>query len=432
MIDMQSWRLAGARKIALEVARHLRADVSLELWNGEIIPLGPGSPADKRIIVRSPGAIRRLMLEPGLMSFFELYAARELDVSGGSLLEISRLIDHGRSRRLAKNMNRFRLLKAAVPFLAPVKSASATAGFNATVPLHPAEGRDDKALISFHYDVSNAFYQLFLDPEMVYSCGYFENPQTSLEDAQQAKLDRICQKLRLQPGDRLLDIGSGWGGLICHAAKKYGAVCHGVTLSASQFEFANAKIATLGLQDRITLELKDYRAIDPGARYDKIVQIEMFEHVGLANHDKHFEWIHQLLEIRGLYLHQASTRIAPRDLSRFQRLTPYMKFINTYIFPGGEMDHIGMTVTNLERHGFEVHDVEGMREHFQLTVEAWVNRLEANKVAAESEIGEQKTRLWLLYLSMCARAFERGGLGLFQTLATKKHAGASGLPFHRI
>jgi cyclopropane fatty-acyl-phospholipid synthase-like methyltransferase len=292
--------------------------------------------------------------------------------------------------------------------------------------------RRDREAIGFHYDVSNHFYQLWLDSRMIYSCAYFMDRGEDLEHAQVNKLHHICRKLGLRSGQRLLDIGCGWGGLICHAAHVYGAQCHGVTLSQAQFDFTSAKIERMGLGNLIKLELRDYRSIDVAEGYDKISQVEMFEHVGLDNHDMHFEQVRKLLRPRGLYLHQASTRWATPDLSKFRKPTRYQKVITQFIFPGGELDYIGLTATNLERHGFEIHDVEGLREHFQLTLEHWVERLYKNQDAAFAEIGRKKTRMWLLYFALFGRAFERGTIGVFQTLASKRAVGGAGLPLKRV
>ncbi len=431
MFNIEEIRLRSAREMVRHLADLLQGDLSLEMWNGEVLPLGPGARDDVRIVVRSPAAIRRLILKPKLGTLFELYAQDEIDFSGADPIEASRRYDHFRSLDVAKNFDRKIALRCALPFLIGSAARAKVDSYAKPIDGRIGAGRDDQELIQFHYDVSNAFYALFLDPEMIYSCGYFESRDTSLEAAQIAKLDRVCQKLRLAPGERLLDIGSGWGGLLCHAAKNYGAQCHGVTLSQEQFDFASAKIAKLGLGERIKLELRDYRSIDAPESYDKISQIEMFEHVGLDNHDKHFELVRKLLRPRGLYLHQASTRWATPDLSKFRQPTRYQKVITRYIFPGGELDYVGMTATNLERHGFEVHDVEGLREHFQLTIEHWLRRLNANKEAAYMEIGKSKARLWMLYFTLFGRAFERGTVGVFQTLASKRHVGASGLPLKR-
>jgi cyclopropane-fatty-acyl-phospholipid synthase len=178
--------------------------------------------------------------------------------------------------------------------------------------------------------------------------------------------------------------------------------------------------------------MRDYREIDAPGGYDKVAQIGMFEHVGLDNHDRHFAHVHKLLRPRGLYMHHAITRWATPDLSKFRTPTRYQKVIARFIFPGGELDYIGLTATNLERHGFEVHDVEGMREHYQLTLERWLDRLYESREVAAAEIGKTRMRLWMLYFTLFARAFERGTIGIFQTLASKRSVGASGLGLARI
>jgi cyclopropane-fatty-acyl-phospholipid synthase len=291
------------------------------------------------------------------------------------------------------------------------------------------KGRDDKPLVQFHYDLSNEFYGLFLGPTMAYTCAYWPRPETTLDEAQTAKFDMICRKLRLQPGERMLDIGSGWAGLICHAAQHYGVTAHGVTLAQEQFDFAQERIARLGLQDKVTVELKDYRELD--GRFDKIASIGMFEHVGLDNHDAYFKKIHSLLRPRGLYLHHAIARPAKRDMKTFRKKRPEFAALTRYIFPGGELDTVGMSANGLESHGFEVHDVEAWREHYARTTKAWTENLYAQREAAAAEVGEAKTRIWLLYLAGCSLAFERSAVGIFQTLASKKAKGASGLPATR-
>jgi cyclopropane-fatty-acyl-phospholipid synthase len=433
MADRNQRQLAAARAIVAEIARHLQADLSVELWNGEVLPLGPAAKDDVRFVIRSPEAFRRMLRKPGMETLYSLYARDVVDIVGDSPLAASRRWDHMRAVRMGRNLKTWRMATLLWPFLFKSEAAS-EAGFayTSTVAAELGAGRRDEELIQFHYDVSNDFFGLFLDPEMVYSAAYFRTPETSLEQAQIDKLDRICRKLRLQPGDKLLDIGCGWGALACHAARHYGANVHGVTLSKAQLEFAEAKVAREGLGERVRLELRDYRRIDaPNGFYDKIAQIEMFEHVGFANHDAHFETVRRLLKPRGLHLHQASVRLAPKDLARFNRKTGYMKAIDRYIFPGGELDYIGLTATNFERHGFEVHDIEALREHFALTTRHWAERLWDRRAEAEAEAGRARTRLWLLYLAMVCRAFERGAIAVFQTLVSRKQSGASGLPLAR-
>lgn len=424
-------RLNGARIIIAHIAARLEADLSVELWNGEVLPLGPNARDDIRIVIASPAAIGRLLRSPRLMTLVEVYIAGDIDVKGASPLEALGRWDHLRAVRLARTVDKRVILRAALPFLFSRKPVDAGMGFGSRVRAVFGRGRDDSAMIQFHYDVSNAFYALFLDPEMQYSSAVFASADSRLADAQIAKMDLICRKLDLKPGDRLFDLGCGWGGLACHAAENYGAIVHGVTLSQEQFDGAIERVRSRGLQDRVTIELRDYRTIDTPEAYDKIAQIGMFEHVGLDNHDAHFRHMHRLLAAGGLYLHQATTRRATRDLARFRKRTAYMKVINRYIFPGGELDHIGMTATNLERFGFEVRDVEAMREHYHLTMRAWSERLYANRQAAIAEAGLTRTRLWLLYLALSCTGFKRGVLCDFQTVAAKRQATLTGLPLDR-
>jgi cyclopropane-fatty-acyl-phospholipid synthase len=427
-------RIEAAKRIAAHVAEKVDADLSLELWNGEVVPLGAKARDDIRIRIAHPDVIRRILLSPKLMTVYALYASGDFDIVGGTPLEAIERWDHMKALKAARSLSKWWLIQNLLPF---VFSRREVAGFNkddaytSGVAKKLEAGRNDKELIQFHYDVSNEFFGLFLDPEMVYSSAYFQDDDTSLEEAQIYKLDMICRRLRLKPGDKLLDIGCGWGGLICHAVTNYGVTAHGVTLSQKQFDFVTAKLARLGISDKVKLELKDYREIEGDEVYDKIAQIEMFEHVGLDNHDRHFLQMHKLLKTRGLYLHQASTRRATRDLSQFRKQTAYMKFITTCIFPGGELDHIGLTVTNLERLGFEVHDVEDWREHFSRTTRCWSERLAANRAAAEADVGAAKTRLWLAYFAMTTLGFWRGPILVYQTLASKRRSGPSGLPWTR-
>jgi cyclopropane-fatty-acyl-phospholipid synthase len=236
----------------------------------------------------------------------------------------------------------------------------------------------------------------------------------------------ICRKLRLHPGERFLDIGCGWGGLVCHAALHYEVEAHGVTLSEAQLAFAREKVDRLGLQRRVRVELRDYK--DVVGEYDKIASIGMFEHVGLDNRPAYFARMRELLRPRGLLLNHAITRPAKRSERAFRGKRPEYAAILNYIFPGAELDHIGGSVASLERYGFEVHDVEAWREHYARTTRLWCERLYANRAAAEREVGAPKTRLWLLYLAGVSLGFERGTIGIFQTLASKRARGPSGLP----
>jgi cyclopropane-fatty-acyl-phospholipid synthase len=423
--------LARARAMIAHLAAHLQADLSVQLWNGEVLPLGAGARDDIRIVIASPEAIGRLVRSPKLMTLFEVYMSGGLDIVGGDPLQALNRWDHLRALGIVKAVDRKLMLRLAWPFLFARGEGDKEMSFGARVFAAFGRGRDDTAMIQFHYDVSNAFYALFLDPEMQYSSAVFPTPETSLADAQKVKMDLICRKLALKPGDRMLDLGCGWGGLACHAAEHFGATVHGVTLSQAQMERAKQRVAERGLEHLVTIELRDYRTIDTPGAYDKIAQIGMFEHVGIDNHDLHYQEIHRLLAEHGLYLHQATTRRATRDLSKFRTTSAYMKVIHRYIFPGVELDYVGMTCANLERFGFEVRDVETMREHYYWTLKAWTEALYAHREAAIAEAGAERTRLWLLYLAMSAAGFWRGVLCDFQTLAQKRRIGLSGLPLIR-
>ena len=423
---MSARQLAAARAIVAEIARHLRADCSVELWTGEVLPLGEGARDDIRIRIASPAAIGRLIRSPRLTTLVEVYLAGDLDIVGGSPLEALGRWDHLRAVHLKRHVDRRLMLRNALPFVTARKPEDAGLGFAARVRRVAGRGRDDLGMIQFHYDVSNAFSALSLGEQMQYSSAVFAAFDEDLDAAQRRKLDLICTKLRLAPGARLLDIGCGWGGLAAHAAEHYGASVHGVTLSAAQLEVARARTSRFG--ERVTLELRDYRTLDAAEQYDAVAQIGMFEHVGIDNHDTFFAQMARLLRPGGLYLHQATTRRATRDLAKFRRQSAYMKVINRWIFPGGELDYLGMTATNLERWGFEVRDVETMREHYHLTLKAWSERLYARREEAAAEAGLTRTRLWLLYFALSCMGFQRGVLCDFQTLAQKKVTGLSGLP----
>ncbi|WP_029418140.1 SAM-dependent methyltransferase [Brevundimonas bacteroides] len=431
----QDRRVQAARRIASHVAEHLQADLSLQLWTGEVLPLGPNARDDIRIVLTDPGAVRRLILKPSLMTLFELYGAGDVRIEGGSPLEAAERWDHGRAVHLPRRVDKGLIARELLPFL----MGSRTRGVgDAAYDVEGMAGqrqdkaaRRDKDFISFHYDVGNDFYGLFLDPEMVYSSAYYADAATSLEEAQTRKLDLICRKLRLKPGQQLLDVGCGWGGLSCWAARHYGVTVHGVTLSEEQLAFARAKVERLGLSDRITLELRDYRDLDLSDHFDAISQVEMFEHVGFANHDRHFLEMKRLLKPGGLYFHQASVRRGGSDPANIAPQTHATRAISRFIFPGGELDTIGMTVTNLGRLGFEVLDVEDLREHFQRTTAEWSRRLMARRDEAVAMVGEERTRLWLIFFAMCAKGFERGSILVYQTVAQRRRAGPSGLPLDR-
>ena len=293
-----------------------------------------------------------------------------------------------------------------------------------TVKAHSkAENRD---AIHFHYDVSNDFYALWLDRAMVYSCAYFENSAVDLDTAQVAKLDHICRKLSLQPGERFLDIGCGWGALVIHAAQRYGVRAHGVTLSPQQLKVAQERIAQAGLTDRVSVELLDYRDLPGESVYDKVASVGMFEHVGLKNLPVYFSTVHRLLKPHGLFLNHGITH----NSEGWQR-SMSTEFINRYVFPDGELDNISNIQHAMERAKFEIADVEALRPHYALTLRHWVARLEHNHERALQYVNEATYRVWRLYMTACALEFESGDIGIYQVLATKRAQGNLPVPLTR-
>jgi cyclopropane-fatty-acyl-phospholipid synthase len=284
----------------------------------------------------------------------------------------------------------------------------------------------DREAIAFHYDVSNNFYRLWLDEQMVYSCAYFESTEDSLDQAQRNKLDHICRKLRLRRGERFLDIGCGWGALVCWAAKHYGVRALGVTLSRNQLEYAQQAIREQGLEDCVTVELRDYRDVGGNAVFDKIVSVGMFEHVGLKNLPLYFNTAHRLLAPGGLFLNHGITH----DEEGWGK-TLATKFINRYVFPDGELDTVSNVQRVMERSGFEIWDVEALRRHYALTLRHWVERLERHRNEALRHITESVYRIWLLYMAACALHFENGDVGVYQILASKKGARLAAVPLTR-
>ncbi|EPG7016601.1 class I SAM-dependent methyltransferase, partial [Pseudomonas aeruginosa] len=286
--------------------------------------------------------------------------------------------------------------------------------------------RDARRAIGFHYDVSNDFYRLWLDREMVYSCAYFEDAAHDLDQAQQAKLEHLCRKLRLAPGQRLLDIGCGWGALIVHAARRHGVCAHGITLSRNQYEHVQARIAREGLAGRVTVALKDYAELDGSAVYDRIVSVGMFEHVGLERLPRYFDTARRLLAPGGVFLNHGITQ-SGEGWGR----TVGTSFINRYVFPGGELDSVSNVQRVMERRGFEILDVEALRPHYALTLRAWVNRLRAAEAEALRLVSPAVYRVWCLYMAACARAFEAGDVGVYRILATPRGDGRWRVPLTR-
>jgi len=274
----------------------------------------------------------------------------------------------------------------------------------------------DARQIEQHYDVSDDFYALWLDPRRVYSCAYFSEPGMTLAQAQEAKLDHICRKLMLQPGERFLDIGAGWGALLLWAAERYGVQAHGVTLSKNQHAYVNRLIEERGLRGRVTMELRDYRDIDESQPFDKIASVGMFEHVGRANLTAYFAKIRRLLKPGGLLMNHG---ITAGGVANSQLGAGMGDFIDRYIFPGGELVHVSAALAAMSLSGLESVDVENLRPHYARTLWAWSDALEARLDAARRLTRDSVLRAYRLYLSGCAMCFEHGWISLHQVLASR-------------
>ena len=380
-----------------------RADLPLaiELWNGKRYALAAQTSVTIR--VASAGALKYL-IDPDLAKLGEAYVEGHVDVEG-PIQDVLRAAE-GLSRHLGGEKKGRRPL---------------------VVNLH-TRSLDAKA-IQYHYDVSNEFYALFLDREMVYSCAYFKTGDEDIHLAQAQKLDHLCRKLRLQPGDKLLDIGCGWGALVRWAARHYGVEANGVTLSQNQHRLANERIKADGLAGRCEVLLQDYRDIPGEAVYDKIASVGMFEHVGLKNLPLYFGAIRRLLKDGGIVMNHGITSIDPE--SRAVGLGAG-EFIGRYVFPHGEVPHVSLVLREMAAAGLEVMDVETLRLHYAKTLWHWSDRLEASLAAARKHADEKRLRIWRTYLAGCAHAFEQRWVSIQQVLATQSSdPRASPLPLTR-
>jgi cyclopropane-fatty-acyl-phospholipid synthase len=420
-------RLDTFKRLLAHIRDLLSLDLGFVLWDGSTVPADLSSKA-LAIVVADEGVFAAILRRPTLHTLVSLWVTARIDIRNGSIIDFVARRPAMRTRELVKRLNKRMLLATAAKFLfVPRGGPWPLDGIRGEKARADGSEAANKENVHYHYDLSNAFYALFLDPEMVYTCAYFKDWNNDLATAQRDKLDMICRKLRLQPGERMLDIGCGWGALVCHAAKHYGAHAVGVTLAEEQFKYAKEKVARLGLEDKVTIELRDYSLVK--GQFDKIASIGMFEQVGSENYPTYFRTVNRLLKPGGLYLHH-SIALRAGEYDRVQRKkTQADVAIARYIFPGGALDHLGMSIANLERYGFEVHDVEAWRGHYARTTRFWHDRLFANRAAAEREVGSVKTRLWITYLAGVSLGFaQSSSINIFQTLVSKRVRGPSGLP----
>lgn len=413
--------------------------VRIRAWDGS----EAGPPTGPVLFVRHRRALRRMLWKPGELGLARAWVAGDLTVEG----DLFELLDRvsvlfwerhpsaadspppapaagrggligpaGLLRDPARRAAVRELLALARPWIPPAPPGEEVP--RRSGPRHTRQA--DRQAISHHYDVGNEFYERVLGPSMVYSCAYW-SPGGSLEDAQRDKLDLVCRKLALGPGDRLLDVGCGWGSMALHAARTYGAQVTGITLSREQAAYARKRVAEEGLADLVDIRVQDYRDVKDGP-YDAISSIGMAEHVGADRYREYAGTLHALLRPAGRLLNHQIARPPEPDEASYR----IDEFIDAYVFPDGALSPLGTTVGELERAGFEVRDVEALREHYALTLRAWVARLEAHWDEAVRLTSPGRARVWLLYMAACALGFEHSRLGVNQVLAVRAGDGATG------
>lgn len=383
MLQSQVLRLVEQR------LRRACLPINFEFWNGKVLKLSD-SPS-VTVNVRSPKGLSSLV-RPTLGKFARNYVEQHIDLIGGAreIIRLGESLCQASSRIASKSW------------------------FSLNWRRHNRSA--DRRAISYHYDVSNEFYGLWLDRNRVYSCAYFRSPDDSLDLAQEQKLEHICRKLGLKENERFLDIGCGWGGLMLWAAERYGVMADGITLSRSQYEYVREQIEARGLGSRCRVRLMDYRDLPEAEPFDKIASVGMFEHVGRKNFPAYFGKIYRLLKPGGLVLNHGitSVRLDGGDLG-----SDLGDFIDRYVFPGGELVHVSAVTEAMARQNLECWDVECLRPHYARTLWHWVDRLEAGQDEAKRMVGEDRFRIWRIYMAGSAYAFERGWLSLFQVLAAK-------------
>jgi len=432
----------------VEAARTVAADLfgppdhrtfAVRYWDGTT-DWPPGA-APFTLQVNHAAAFRHMLLPPTELSIVETYLFNDVDIVGDieAATDLANIVE----KRIAHTGAALQLFRHLLSLPRHDDQQTRTSSGAAHVArrlvrfgrIHSV-GRDARA-VRFHYDVGNDFYRLWLDSNLVYSCAYFERGDESLDVAQIKKLDLVCRKLRLLPGERLLDIGCGWGALVIHAAKRYGVSATGITLSEQQAAFARDRVAREGLMDRVSIQVRDYRTLDESLRVDKVSSVGMVEHVGERRLRDYFAAAYRVLSPGGLFLNHGivsleDARPMPLLDPIWRRLWQRDQFIRRYVFPDGHLVPSKMVIASAEAEGFEMRDVESLREHYVTTLRHWVHRLEERAEEARSLVGDVTYRVWRLYMAASAHGFRTARIGVIQTLLAKPDTdGAVDLPRNR-
>lgn len=412
---------------------------AVRYWDGTFEPAGATTDPDFTLSFQRPGALRRMLFPATELSIAESFISGDVEIEGN--MELAMYLGDALGKRLQSAGTMFRLLRK----LAELPSDPATVPkevkgtrFSRGLAKVLALGRpgDEKA-IQYHYDVGNDFYQLWLDPKMVYTCAYFRNPTDDLATAQTAKLDLICRKLRLEPGMRMLDVGCGWGALIMHAAQNYGVEALGITLSQAQADLGRQRIAAAGLSDRCRIELRDYRDLGTKMEFDRASSVGMMEHVREDLQPGYFESVYRVLKPAGLFLNHSIVSVARAHPSTaMDKLKGVLwrrdAFIDKYVFPDGKLVAVAHVIGSAERVGFELRDVESLREHYAMTLRHWTKGLESHSAEAIRIAGERTYRVWRLYMSSAIYGFVSGRSNIVQILLVKPDKdGRSEMPLTR-
>jgi cyclopropane-fatty-acyl-phospholipid synthase len=419
----------------IDAARRVNAEVfgppterrfAIRYWDGSMDPGAAGLAPAFTLILRHPGALRAMLLPPSQLAFAEAFLRDDIDFDGD--LEAAAPVALAVADRLLSARRHTRIVPLLLRLPPSTRAAATQCGTSWWGRRHTR--RRDADAIRHHYDMGNEFYRLWLDQQMVYSCAYFPTGVETIDAAQAAKLDYTCRKLRLRPGERLLDIGCGWGALIRHAVRGYGVEAVGITLSPAQAELASRRIVEDHLTDRCRVELRDYRDLPDQPAFDKVVSVGMFEHVGRANLPKYFAKAYQVLRPGGLFLNHGIVDLeSARPAGLRNRLRALLwregRFLERHVFPNAELLPLADVVREGERAGFETRDVESLREHYVLTLRHWLRRLEARKPEAVALVGEARYRVWRLYLAAAASSFAHGRMGVAQLLVSKPGVGAT-------